>query len=357
MPTLLADLLAGHPISFDFPELKRFNFEGGGFIDKSLIALWLALSFYTASYIAENVRAGILAVSRGQTEAAAALGMRPNRMMSLVVLPQALRVIIPPLISQYLNLTKNSSLAIAVGYMDARATLGGITMNQTGRELECMLLLMGFYLIVSLLDLLGDELVQRARRAEGALRWPTLTFVRDEMLPAVAPPAGADRRRSAGRARTCSPSWLNSILTILSVAGLWWLVAAHPALVHPLGLERQLAHRMPRDHPATWGEGVSRRLLRGHPRALEAVPLRLLPEHLYWRPTLAFVLMFVALAPILVAELPRKLLWFSMIFPGVAYWLLWGGTICRADHDLRRLPRRLPRPPLRLRRRARTSSA
>ena len=151
VPTLLADLLAGHPISFSFPELKRFNFEGGGFIDKSLIALWLALSFYTASYIAENVRAGIQAVSRGQTEAAAALGIRPNRVMSLVVLPQALRVIIPPLISQYLNLTKNSSLAIAVGYMDARATLGGITMNQTGRELEAMLLLMGFYLIVSLL--------------------------------------------------------------------------------------------------------------------------------------------------------------------------------------------------------------
>ena len=97
------------------------------------------------------MRAGIQAVSRGQSEAAGALGLRPNRVMSLVVLPQALRVIIPPLISQYLNLTKNSSLAIAVGYADVRATLGGITMNQTGRELECMLLLMGFYLILSLL--------------------------------------------------------------------------------------------------------------------------------------------------------------------------------------------------------------
>ena len=130
--------------------LERFNFQGGGFIDKSLIALTLALALYTGAFIAENVRAGIQAVSRGQSEAAGALGLRPNRIMSLVVLPQALRVIIPPMISQYLNLTKNSSLAIAVGYMDARATLGGITMNQTGRELECMLLLMGFYLIVSL---------------------------------------------------------------------------------------------------------------------------------------------------------------------------------------------------------------
>ncbi len=150
IPTILLDLIMGHPVHFDFPELQRFNFEGGGFIDKSLIALWLALSFYTAAYIAENVRAGIQAVSRGQSEAAGALGLRANRIMSLVVLPQAMRVIIPPLISQYLNLTKNSSLAIAVGYMDARATLGGITMNQTGRELECMLLLMGFYLLLSL---------------------------------------------------------------------------------------------------------------------------------------------------------------------------------------------------------------
>jgi general L-amino acid transport system permease protein len=149
-PVLLVDLLVGSPITFDYPELQRFNFEGGGFIDKALIALTLALALYTGSFIAENVRAGIQAVSRGQTEAAGALGLRPSRIMSLVVLPQALRVIIPPLISQYLNLTKNSSLAIAVGYADARATLGGITMNQTGRELECMLLLMGFYLIVSL---------------------------------------------------------------------------------------------------------------------------------------------------------------------------------------------------------------
>ena len=116
----------------------------------SLIALWLALSIYTASFIAENVRAGILAISKGQTEAAYALGIRPSRTMNLVILPQALRVIIPPLISQYLNLTKNSSLAIAVGYMDLRSTLGGITLNQTGRELECMLLMMVIYLATSL---------------------------------------------------------------------------------------------------------------------------------------------------------------------------------------------------------------
>ena len=116
----------------------------------SLIALWLALSLYTAAFIAEIVRAGILAISKGQSEAAFSLGLRPNRTMSLVILPQALRVIIPPLISQYLNLTKNSSLAIAVGYMDLTGTLGGITLNQTGKELECLLLLMLCYLAISL---------------------------------------------------------------------------------------------------------------------------------------------------------------------------------------------------------------
>jgi general L-amino acid transport system permease protein len=133
------------------PYLKGFNFTEGVHLRNSLIALWLALSVYTGAFIAENVRAGILAVSKGQTEAASALGLQPNRTMSLVILPQAMRVIIPPLISQYLNLTKNSSLAIAVGYMDVRATLGGITINQTGRELEGMLLLGLFYLTLSLL--------------------------------------------------------------------------------------------------------------------------------------------------------------------------------------------------------------
>ncbi len=146
----LAALLLMLGLHFGYPELKGFNFKGGIFARESLIALWLALSIYTGAFIAENVRAGILSVSHGQTEAAFALGLRPNRTMNLIILPQALRVIIPPLISQYLNLTKNSSLAIAVGYMDATGTLGGITLNQTGREMECLMLLMAFYLIVSL---------------------------------------------------------------------------------------------------------------------------------------------------------------------------------------------------------------
>ncbi|WP_371037600.1 amino acid ABC transporter permease [Rhodosalinus sp. FB01] len=150
LPTLLAYFLLGRPITLENPELRGFNFQGGIQVRGSLIALWLALAVYTGAFIAENVRAGIQAVSGGQTEAAAALGLRPKRIMGLVVLPQALRIIIPPLISQYLNLTKNSSLAIAVGYMDITGTLGGITLNQTGRAIESILLLMLFYLLISL---------------------------------------------------------------------------------------------------------------------------------------------------------------------------------------------------------------
>jgi len=150
VPTIVMFFIMGSPIALDYPELKGFNFRGGLQIGAPLIALWLALSVYTGAFIAENVRAGIQAISKGQTEAASSLGLRPKRVMNLVVLPQALRVIIPPLISQYLNITKNSSLAIAVGYADITATLGGITLNQTGRAIECVLLLMLFYLTISL---------------------------------------------------------------------------------------------------------------------------------------------------------------------------------------------------------------
>lgn len=148
IPLLALMVIMG--LAWEIPALKGFNFQGGIFARNSFIALTFALAIYTAAFIAENVRAGILAISKGQTEAAASLGLRPNRIMNLVILPQALRVIIPPLISQYLNLTKNSSLAIAVGYMDLTGTLGGITLNQTGRAIECVLLLMLFYLTISL---------------------------------------------------------------------------------------------------------------------------------------------------------------------------------------------------------------
>ena len=149
--TAIAFLAMGAPLSWDVPALKGFNFQGGMALKPEFLALWLALTYYTSCFIAEIVRAGILAVSHGQTEAAYALGLRPNRNLQLVVLPQALRIIVPPLVSQYLNLTKNSSLAIAIGYMDITATIGGISLMQTGKEMETMIIVMGVYLIISLL--------------------------------------------------------------------------------------------------------------------------------------------------------------------------------------------------------------
>jgi len=148
---LIVFFISGAPMAWDIPAMKGFNFKGGTSIKPEYIALTFALSYYTSCFIAENVRAGILAISHGQTEAALALGLPPNRTLQLVVIPQALRVIIPPLASQYLNLTKNSSLAIAIGYMDVVATVGGITLMQTGKEMETMIIVLLTYLFFSLI--------------------------------------------------------------------------------------------------------------------------------------------------------------------------------------------------------------
>ena len=142
--------LAGAPIDWDIPERSRFNYRGGFNVTPELVALWFALSTYTGAFISEIVRAGILSVSKGQTEAASALGLRPRQTMRLIILPQALRVIIPPLTSQYLNLTKNSSLAIAIGYQDL-VSIGGTILNQSGQALEVVGIWMAIYLSLSLL--------------------------------------------------------------------------------------------------------------------------------------------------------------------------------------------------------------
>jgi general L-amino acid transport system permease protein len=147
---ILGLVVVGWPITFDYPVLGGFNFSGGTVIIPEFMALLVALSIYTASFIAEIVRAGIQAVSHGQTEAANALGMRSGITTRLVVIPQAMRVIIPPLASQYLNLTKNSSLAVAIGYPDLVAT-GGTVLNQTGQAIEIVMIWMIVYLSLSLL--------------------------------------------------------------------------------------------------------------------------------------------------------------------------------------------------------------
>ena len=148
--TAVAFLATAAPLSWDVPELGGFNFRGGMALKPEFLALWLALSYHNACFIAEIVRAGILAVSHGQTETSYALGLRPNRTLQLVVIPQALRIIVPPMGSQYLLLTKDSSLAIAIGYMDVVATIGGISLMQTGKEVETMIIVLGVYLVFSL---------------------------------------------------------------------------------------------------------------------------------------------------------------------------------------------------------------
>lgn len=147
--SLLAWLLAGAPSALNSPVKGEFSVENGGALTPEFLALLLGLTIYTASFIAEVVRSGIASVSRGQSEAAAALGLDPSLEIRLIVLPQALRVIIPPLTNQYLNLTKNSSLAVAIGYPDI-VSIANTAMNQTGRAVECIAIVMTVYLTISL---------------------------------------------------------------------------------------------------------------------------------------------------------------------------------------------------------------
>ncbi len=144
-------VLTGVPVTWDVPELRGFNFSGGITVIPEFLALWLALSIYTASFIAEIVRSGIQAIPHGQTEAAQSLSLPQGLVLRLVVIPQALRVIIPPLTSQYLNLIKNSSLATAIGYPDLVSVFAGTTLNQTGQAIEVIAMTMAVYLTISLL--------------------------------------------------------------------------------------------------------------------------------------------------------------------------------------------------------------
>ncbi len=151
MLPLAAFVGAGMGFQVHVPELQGFGFRGGWSFIPELVALVLALSIYTAAFIAENVRSGILSVSKGQSEAAQALGLPPGRVLRLVVIPQALRVVIPPLTSQYLNLTKNSSLAVAIAYPDLVSVFSGTVLNQTGQAVEVIAITMTIYLSMSLL--------------------------------------------------------------------------------------------------------------------------------------------------------------------------------------------------------------
>lgn len=158
---LIAYFASGMPVKIEFPELKGFNFVGGVRVIPEFVALLLALVTYTAAFIGEIVRAGILAIHRGQTEASHSLGLREGPTLRHVVIPQALRIITPPLTNQYLNLTKNSSLAVAIGYPDFFAVFAGTTLNQTGQAIEIIAMTMAVYLVISLVTSLLMNLYNR----------------------------------------------------------------------------------------------------------------------------------------------------------------------------------------------------
>jgi general L-amino acid transport system permease protein len=149
VPALLVFFALGAPLELDVPEFRTFNYRGGASVTPEFLALLLGLSIYTAGFIAEIVRSGILGVSWGQTEAASALGLRRGLQLRLIILPQALRIIVPPTTSQYLNLTKNSSLAVAIGYPDL-VSISNTTLNQTGQAIEAIAIMMTIYLTISL---------------------------------------------------------------------------------------------------------------------------------------------------------------------------------------------------------------
>ena len=157
----------GFPVSFEYPELKGFNFKGGIQLIPELVALTFALAMYTASFIAEVVRGGIMAVSKGQTEAAKSVGLKQSLVLRLIIIPQALRVIVPPLTNQYLNLTKNSSLAAAIAYPDLVLVFAGTALMQTGQAIEIIGMVMGVYLFLSLFTSLIMNLFNRFMKVDG----------------------------------------------------------------------------------------------------------------------------------------------------------------------------------------------
>jgi general L-amino acid transport system permease protein len=157
-------LMTGFPVTFEYPELKGFNFKGGIKLIPELVALTFALAMYTAAFIAEVVRAGIQAVSKGQTEAARSIGLNNNQILRLIIIPQALRIIVPPLTNQFLNLTKNSSLAAAIAYPDLVLVFAGTALMQTGQAIEIIGMVMGVYLFLSLMTSVIMNLFNRVMK-------------------------------------------------------------------------------------------------------------------------------------------------------------------------------------------------
>ncbi len=299
---LIGLAIAGFPLTWDYPELAGFNFKGGLTVTPELIALWLALAIYTGSDIAESVRAGIQAVSHGQSEAAHALGLRHGTTLRLVIIPQALRVIIPPVASAYLSLTKNSSLGIAIGYPDIVAT-GGTVLNQSGQAIEVVLHLDGCVSIAQPAHVGLHELVQCPDETGGAIGHGHASF---RALPLSA----AKTRRSlpAPASETGIQGWMiknlfsspfHSVLTIIFGAFALWLI---------WGVVDWMVVR------ASW-TGVDRTACIQE-NAGQCWPLvaAKFPQWIYgffpieerWRVNLCFVLGIIGLAPMMIPSVPHK---------------------------------------------------
>ena len=227
-------------MTFEVPVLKGFNFAGGSRVIPEFVALTLALSTYTAAFIAEIVRAGILSVHKGQMEAGSSLGLHRGSVLRLIVIPQAMRVILPPLTNQYLNLTKNSSLAVAIGYPDLVSVFAGTTLSQTGQAIEIIGITMGVYLLISLVtSAIMSFYGWRIGRSMGMSDITASAFVREELVPER--PAPVKTTGFVGFLRTRlfnSPT--NILLTIVSALLLWFTVGAGAEIpAGRCGLERQ----------------------------------------------------------------------------------------------------------------------
>ena len=282
---LLVWLIGGAPHHLSWPELKGFNFEGGTVIQPEFTALLVGLVLYTSAFIAEIVRSGILALHKGQSEAAMALGLSRGQAMRLVLLPQALRVIVPPMTSQYLNITKNSSLAIAIGYPDLVASIN-VTINQTGQAIENIAAHHGRLPVGQPVDLGLHELVQQTHRPEGALSHDRRSPVGER--PQLAPPI--DETGPLGWARkNLFSSWLQRHHHGRADRG----HRLDPVVVPRMGgLHRQLHRRDRRRVPRR------RRLLGADPREVPLIFFGTFPYEQQWRPLFAVVAMLAMLITI-----------------------------------------------------------
>ena len=321
--------LAGAPLEFAYPKLRGFNFEGGIVILPELMALILGLVIYTGAFIAEIVRAGIQGVPKGQKEAARAIGLTPGQTLRLVVIPQAMRIIIPPLTSNYLNLTKNSSLAVAIAYPDLVSVFAGTVLNQTGQAVEVILITMLVYLSLSLLTSLFMNWFN-ARMAlvesEVTAMQRDLTTDTPDMPAASASDPMRPPRSEIGvigwLRHNLFSSWGNALLTVVALYILWRLVDG----IISWGIVN-----------AVWtGEDGTACRVEGTGACWVFIKAKFgqfiygrYPDEERWRVDLVFAMAVAGLVPLMVPQIPGKA-WSAgftfFIFPVIAFWLLTGSA-------------------------------